>query len=150
MNSFEQDERRRQAHQRLRAQRRRAGQLRGRVVVLSLITFVLLWAIVFAQMATGHDPVLGDSSSANSAARRHAAKTASASTEGDARTDSEVASEEEALETPEPSEVEVFEPEPSEAEVFGPEPSEAESIESEAAEVEVVEPEPEPVITGQS
>jgi hypothetical protein len=32
--------------------------LRGRVVALSLICFVLLWGIVFAQMATGNDPVL--------------------------------------------------------------------------------------------
>ena len=43
---------------RLAAQRRRAGLLRGRVVVISLICFALLWAIVFAQMATGNDPVL--------------------------------------------------------------------------------------------
>jgi hypothetical protein len=43
---------------RLAAQRRRAGVLRGRVVVMSLICFFVLWGVVFAQMATGNDPVL--------------------------------------------------------------------------------------------
>ena len=48
----------RRAWARLAAQKRRAGLLRGRVVIASLICFALLWGIVFAQMATGNDPVL--------------------------------------------------------------------------------------------
>jgi hypothetical protein len=58
MDPIEKRELKRQAWLRLGAQRRRAGQLRGRVVALSLICFATLWGIVFAQMATGNDPVL--------------------------------------------------------------------------------------------
>jgi outer membrane biosynthesis protein TonB len=64
MDPNEKMERQRAAQQRLRAQQRRAGQLRGRAIAISLIAFVLLWGVVFAQMATGNDPVLGASSSA--------------------------------------------------------------------------------------
>ncbi len=60
MDPIEKQERKREARRRLRAQRRRAGQLRGRVVAISLICFALLWGVVFVQMATGNDPVLGD------------------------------------------------------------------------------------------
>lgn len=56
-------ERKREAQRRLRAQREKAGELRGRVVAISLLCFALLWGVVFVQMATGHDPVLGDTSS---------------------------------------------------------------------------------------
>ncbi len=59
MNDFEKAERRRIAQHRLRAQRLRAGMLRNRVIAISLICFVLLWGVVFVQMATGNDPVLG-------------------------------------------------------------------------------------------
>jgi non-ribosomal peptide synthetase component E (peptide arylation enzyme) len=58
MDPIQKRELKRQAWMRLAAQQRRAGQLRGRVVVVSLICFVLLWGVVFAQMATGNDPVL--------------------------------------------------------------------------------------------
>jgi hypothetical protein len=57
MDPIRKQELKRQAWRRLAAQRRRAGLLRGRVVVVSLICFALLWGIVFAQMATGNDPV---------------------------------------------------------------------------------------------
>lgn len=140
MDPIERHERKRQAWQRLRAQRRRAGQLRGRVVAISLIGFALLWATVFVQMATGNDPVLGSKSS----------KVAS---RGPARSGARQ------------SEAEAFEPEPVEAE---PElEEEGEAVESEAAEIEAVEaeiaereaaeieaaeaePEPAPVTTSQS
>jgi hypothetical protein len=82
MNPIEKQERKRQAWRRLRAQRRRAGQLRGRVVAISLIGFALLWAAVFVQMATGNDPVLSakspqvaSSRPARSAARQNEAET---------------------------------------------------------------------------
>jgi hypothetical protein len=58
MDPIEKRELKRKAWMRLAAQRRRAGELRGRVVVISLICFVVLWGVVFAQMATGNDPVL--------------------------------------------------------------------------------------------
>lgn len=69
MDPIERHERKRQAWQRLRAQRRRAGQLRGRVVAISLIGFALLWATVFVQMTTGNDPVLGGKSSMGASSR---------------------------------------------------------------------------------
>jgi hypothetical protein len=59
MDPIEKRELKRKAWMRLAAQRRRAGLLRGRVVAISLICFVVLWGVVFAQMATGNDPVLG-------------------------------------------------------------------------------------------
>jgi hypothetical protein len=58
MDPTKKRELKRQAWMRLAAQRRRAGVLRGRVVAISLICFVVLWGVVFAQMATGNDPVL--------------------------------------------------------------------------------------------
>jgi hypothetical protein len=58
MDPIEKRELKRRAWARLSAQKRRAGLLRGRVVIASLICFALLWGIVFAQMATGNDPVL--------------------------------------------------------------------------------------------
>ena len=70
MTPHEIQQRKRAAQQRLRAQRLRAGMLRGRVVVISLIAFVVLWGVVFTQMATGNDPVLGDSSSTLASSQR--------------------------------------------------------------------------------
>jgi len=67
MDPIEKRELKRKAWMRLAAQRRRAGLLRGRVVVVSLICFAVLWGVVFAQMATGNDPVL--SSKEKAAAR---------------------------------------------------------------------------------
>src|SRR3954452_19168214 len=58
MDPIERRELKRQAWMRLAAQKRRAGLLRGRVVVISLFCFAVLWGIVFVQMATGNDPVL--------------------------------------------------------------------------------------------
>ncbi|HEX4751739.1 MAG TPA: hypothetical protein VH268_02485 [Solirubrobacterales bacterium] len=58
MDPIEKRELKRKAWMRLAAQRHRAGLLRGRVVAISLICFVVLWGIVFTQMATGNDPVL--------------------------------------------------------------------------------------------
>lgn len=147
MDPIEKHERKRQAWQRLRAQRRRAGQLRGRVVAISLIGFALLWATVFVQMATGNDPVLGGKSS----------KVASSSQPGKSRARQGEA------ETTEPEPVEA-EPElETEPEVEGQgETAELEAEELEAAEVEIAEqeaaeieaaeaePEPAPVTTSQS
>ncbi len=58
MDPHEKQEKQRAARRRLNAQRSRAGFLRGRVIAASILCFGLLWTVVFAQMATGNDPVL--------------------------------------------------------------------------------------------
>lgn len=143
MDSVEKQERKREAQRRLRSQRQRAGMLRSRVIVVSLVSFALLWGVVFVQMATGNDPVLGDSSSAGVATSRRAraadrmrGSAKGLPVEADASTDSEEAQPAEAVETAEPEEVE---PQPEEVE---PEPAEAELAEPEL--------EPAPVTTSQS
>ena len=136
MDSVEKQERKREAQRRLRSQRQRAGLLRSRVIVVSLVSFALLWGVVFVQMATGNDPVLGDSSSARVATSRRARggdrireSTKGIPVEADASTDSEEARAAEAVEAAEPEEVEAqpeaVEPEPVEAEVAEPEPEPA-------------------------
>ena len=117
----------RAAQERLRAQRRRAGLLRSRVIAASLICFALLWGAIFVQMATGNDPVLG----------RSAAGAAGAIKEG-SRAEEErrqAGSSEQTFNGEEP--VEELPPEE-----VAPEP--------EYEVVEEVAPEPEPVITAQS
>ena len=54
-------ETRRKAMQHLAARRRRVVDLRRRVVWFSVALFVVAWALVFGQMATGNDPVLQSS-----------------------------------------------------------------------------------------
>jgi hypothetical protein len=130
MDSFEKIERERNARRRRQAQQLRAGALRSRVVAISLVCFALLWGIVFVQMATGNDPVLGP-------AVAHSSRTAS-------RPRSHGASSPPPLESRQPEVA--AEPEPAEAELEVEEPA----AEEEFVEPEVVEPEPEPVITGQS
>jgi hypothetical protein len=140
MDDLEKIERKRQARHRIRAQRERAGRLKARVVAISLICFALLWGVVFVQMATGNDPVLGDSSSTvvkgRSGRNRHAAKAGPA--EAGASTDSE--------------EFSATEPEELEEEAFAEEPVEEEPVEAEAepVEEEFIEEEPAPVTTSQS
>jgi hypothetical protein len=132
VDSFEKIERRRQARHRIRAQRERAGRLKSRVVAISLICFAMLWGVVFVQMATGNDPVLGDFSTiARQSDSRHTRK--AAPTETGASTDS--------------GEVGATEPEELEEEAFAEEPVEEEFVEAEA---NPVEEEPAPVTTSQS
>lgn len=122
MDPIEKLERKREAERRLLAQRRRASLLRTRVVAIALIGFVLFWAAVFAQMATGNDPVL----SAAPAATRSGSAAAH-----------------EAIETTAPEELE------TEAEPLAPIEEEPVEAEPELEEPEP-EPEPAPVITSQS
>lgn len=70
MGTHRQEEARRRGQARLASMRRRAQMLRKRIVVSGLVTFALLWAVVFGQMLSGNDPVLSGSSGAgpNSAA----------------------------------------------------------------------------------
>src|SRR5690348_6060312 len=89
-----------QAWMRLAAQRQRAGRLRGRVVAISLICFVVLWGIVFAQMATGNDPVLSGKEKATTkgavaSTKREVETTGPRELEAERRTDSAPVEEEE-------------------------------------------------------
>jgi cytoskeletal protein RodZ len=136
MDPIERQEKKREAWRRLRAQRRRAGVLRGRVIAISLLCFGLLWAVVFVQMATGNDPVLSAKSTTVAAANQ---------SEGQRARTTEV-------------ETEPVEPERStEAEVEAEAEAEAEFEAEAEAEIETEpeveaepEPEPEPLTTSQS
>jgi non-ribosomal peptide synthetase component E (peptide arylation enzyme) len=109
MDPIRKRELKRQAWMRLAAQRRRAGLLRGRVVVVSLICFAVLWGVVFVQMATGNDPVLSG--------KEKASKTRTvASAKG--RVEKKTAEEAEPVEVESVEEPEVIE----EAELFEEEP----------------------------
>jgi hypothetical protein len=133
MTSHEQGERKREARRRLRAQRQRAGQLRGRVVAISLIAFVALWGIVFVQMATGNDPVLGHGRPAT----RRGAHSAGPPPRSEPEAERETAPVEE--------EAPIVEEAPVEEEAEALPEEEVAPVEEEA-----FAPEPAPVITGQS
>ena len=110
MDPIEREQRKRESHHRLMAQRRRTGLLRNRVVAISIVTFALLWAVVFVQMATGNDPVLGGGRQGASAVAAEAIETTS----------------------PEESEPESIETQPVEAELIEvePEPEPVETAQS--------------------
>jgi hypothetical protein len=61
---------RRRGQRKVDAMKRRTGRLRGRVVAIAAIGFVLLWTVVFVQMATGNDPVLGTGAASRSAVKK--------------------------------------------------------------------------------
>ena len=148
MDSFQKQALKQEARRRLRAQRRRAGQLRARVVAIALIGFVLLWGVIFAQMVTGHDPVLSDKSSAvasSQTARKHGAVVSESPAKA-AETDPEGGDDpgetaSEAIESTDPEELELRETAEREA---------VAAAELEAAEAEAIEVEPAPVTTSQS
>lgn len=139
MDPIEKRHLKRQAWMRLAAQRRRAGLLRGRVVVISLICFAVLWGIVFAQMATGNDPVLSAKRTAaatrgGGSARNEVETTDARELERErAAKRAKARADEEATEAEPEEEVELVEAEPE--------------LEEEA---EFVEAEPEPLVTSQS
>jgi hypothetical protein len=152
MDPIQKRELKRQAWMRLAAQQRRAGLLRGRVVALSVICFLVLWGIVFAQMATGNDPVLSSKAKTSSGAvattKKEVETTDPRELEFERRTDSAPATEEEAFEE-EPELEEEFVEEPEQEEFIGPE-FEGEAVEAEP-EFEEAEPEfEEPLVTSQS
>lgn len=157
MDSFEKQALKQEARRRLRAQRQRAGQLRARVVTIALIGFVLLWGVIFAQMATGHDPALGDKSSAVAASptgRKHrpvASEPQAEAAETDAEGGDLGEAASEAIETTDPEELEAQQATEREAlEAEATEARELEAAELEAAEAEAIEVEPAPVTTSQS
>jgi hypothetical protein len=132
---------RRRGQRKLDAMKRRTGQLRRRVIATAIIGFVLLWTVVFVQLATGNDPALG-----TGAAARSGKKSASGPERHSPQTTAPPPSEEEIEESPA-----VVEPEASEAAGIEAERAEAEQIEIEQREAEARELEElEPVTTGQS
>jgi hypothetical protein len=139
MDPIKKRELKRQARMRLTAQRRRAGVLRGRVVAISLICFVVLWGVVFAQMATGNDPVLSGKE-----------KTAASRTATSPRQEIESTDPRE-LETERSTDSKATRSRQEEVEVVEPEVEEVEEVEAEP-EVEEVETETElePLVTSQS
>jgi cytoskeletal protein RodZ len=150
MDPIQKRELKRQAWMRLTAQRRRAGVLRGRVVAISLICFVVLWGVVFAQMATGNDPVLSGKEKAVASRTATSSRQAIETTdrrelEPERHTDSKAAAREEEAEEVE-AEAEEVETEPAVEEVE----VEAQEAEPEVEEVEVEEAELEPLVTSQS
>ncbi len=162
MDPVQKRELKRQAWLRLAAQKRRAGLLRGRVVALSLICFIVLWGVVFAQMATGNDPVLSAkektvaSTGAAKGSRRKPQATNPRELESGRATDALPNEEQGAAE---PSEVEA-EPEFEEFAEAEPEFEEFAEAEPEFEEFEEAEPEfeepvaepefEEPLVTSQS
>jgi hypothetical protein len=139
---------RRRGQRKVEAMKRRAGRLRRRVVASAIVGFVLLWTVVFIQMATGNDPALGSGAATRAAAKNRAAT--------DPRRHGPQAT------TPPPSEEDGeeqstpieglagseagLEAEQAEAERVEAEQIEFEQLEAEARELEELEP----VTTGQS
>jgi non-ribosomal peptide synthetase component E (peptide arylation enzyme) len=141
MDPIEKRELKRRAWARLAAQKRRAGLLRGRVVIASLICFALLWGIVFAQMATGNDPVLSAKSKTVATRPITRAKKELETTETREVDPRRGRKQEQAAST---SEAEAVEAEAAEAEA-------AEAAEIEALEIAEIEAaEAEPLVTSQS
>jgi cytoskeletal protein RodZ len=143
MGPLDREVARRRGQRKIDAMRRRAGQLRWRVVATAIVGFVLLWTVVFVQMATGNDPALGTGTAARSAAKRRPAsdperRNLPAATAPPKEEDDE--------ESPP-----AVEPEASEAASIEAERAEAEQIAIEQREAEVRELEElEAVTTGQS
>jgi non-ribosomal peptide synthetase component E (peptide arylation enzyme) len=141
MDPIEKRELKRRAWARLAAQKRRAGLLRGRVVIASLICFALLWGIVFAQMVTGNDPVLSAKSKTVATRPITRAKKEVETTETREVDPRRGRKQEQAAST---SEAEAVEAEAAEAEA-------AEAAEIEALEIAEIEAaEAEPLVTSQS
>lgn len=143
MGPLEREVAQRRGQRKLDAMKRRTGQLRRRVVATAAIGFVLLWTVVFVQMATGNDPALGT----GPVAKKHAAIERK-------RRKLEAGSpppREEVEEAPSTAELEATEGSSVEAEQVEAERAETERIEIEQREAEARELEElEAVTTGQS
>lgn len=148
MGPFEREVARRRGQRKLDAMKRRTGQLRRRAIATAIVGFALLWTVVFVQMATGNDPVLGTGASARSAAKKGAAsdperRSAQTAVPPPSEEDDEESTAAGGLEA---SEAAGIEAEQAEAERVEVERVEAEQREAEARELEELEA----VTTGQS
>lgn len=70
MERLDREVARRRGQRKVDAMKRRTGQLRRRVVATAIVGFVLLWTVVFVQMATGNDPALGSKAAGPSGAKK--------------------------------------------------------------------------------
>jgi uncharacterized membrane protein YgcG len=52
------------ANERLLAYRRRLWRIRKRLIVTAVVTFAVLWSVIFVQLVSGHDPALAKKSAA--------------------------------------------------------------------------------------
>jgi cytoskeletal protein RodZ len=138
MGPIERDAARRRGQRKLGAMKRRAGLLRRRAVATAIVGFVLLWTVIFVQMATGNDPVLRTSRAARPASEK---RRASELERRDLQTKAPPPSEEDDEESPT-----VVELQASEAAGIEAEQIETEQREAEARELEELEA----VTTGQS
>lgn len=134
---------RRRGQRKLDAMKRRTGQLRRRVVATAAIGFVLLWTVVFVQMATGNDPALGTGKASRLAVKK---KRASERERPSLQTAAPPPSEESDEEGAPFEEAETNESTRIEAEQAESEQIEIEAREAEARELEELET----VTTGQS
>jgi len=139
---------RRRGQRKVDALKRRAGQLRWRVIATAVIGFVLLWTVVFVQMATGNDPALGTGSASHSTVKKERAlERKRHRLQATVPPPNEEDGEESApVEEPETSEAAGLEAERAEAERVEAEQIEIEQREAEARELEELEA----VTTGQS
>ncbi|MGN6588533.1 MAG: hypothetical protein ACTHKT_13855 [Solirubrobacterales bacterium] len=153
MGPLDRDLARRRGQRKVDAMRRRTGQLRRRVVATAIVGFVLLWTVVFVQMATGNDPALGTGASARPTAKK---KSSPAPERRSLQTTAPPPREEDdeegtAVAEPETSETPGIEAEQAEAERAEAEQIEAEQLQLEQQEAEARELEElEPLTTGQS
>jgi hypothetical protein len=152
MEPIERQLARRRGQRKLDAMKRRAGQLRRRIVVSALVGFALLWAVVFVQMATGNDPVLGRKTATRSAVKKRASsEPARQNLQAAVPPPSEEESEGPTVEESQTGEASGVEAEQFQAEQAEIERAEAERLEVEQREAEVRELEElEAVSTGQS
>lgn len=150
MSPLDRELARRRGQRKVDAMKRRVEQLRRRVIAIAIVGFVLLWTVVFVQMATGNDPALGTGAASLSAVKKKRAL------------QRERHSPPATVSPPSPSEEDdgesapVEEPETGEAAGIEAEQAEAESVEAERIEIEQQEAEAreleelEAVTTGQS
>lgn len=128
------------ARAKIRAKRRRVSSIRSRTIRGSLALFAIAWAIVFGQLVTGNDPVLGHGYPTKRkalASRGHGSSAESAPSQPEDEEESPVAA---VPVEPEPEPVPEAEVESTPEVEFEPEPEPV----SEPA------PEPEPVVTSAS
>jgi cytoskeletal protein RodZ len=134
---------RRRGQRKLDAMKRRTGQLRQQVAAIAVIGFVLLWTVVFVQMATGNDPALGTGVTSRSAVKK---KPAPDPERRSFQATAPPPSQEDDAESAPVEEPEAEEPETNEAASVEAEQIEIEQQEAEARELEELET----VTTGQS
>ena len=149
MSSLERRVAQQRGRRKLDAMKRRTGQLRRRVVATAVLGFVLLWAVVFVQMATGNDPALGTGTKSLAAKKKRALEFERRRRQAAVAPPSEEEVESAPVEEPETSEAAAIEAEQIEAARLETEQREAEAQELAQAEARELQ-ELETVTTGQS